>query len=505
MERNTSGKASGRVRLVFAAGLLALCLASRPLSAARIYPSAGSTSATFLKLGVGARALGMAGAFTAVPGDPYSLYWNPAGLAALDGEKDIGLFHNEYFQGLGQEFLFYTAPAPGGRALGLPLPRTGAWGFCLDYFYVPSDMERRSGLNESDPLNPISPVEGKFGASDMAFSASYARKAPAGWAFGGTFKVIRQSIDTYSGASFAADAGLLRDFSWRGAPLTAGFTMQNLGPGIKLDRQRYGLPLVFRGGLSGRVPGLGALLALDAEKQVDDYPSLALGGEFPLTSRLALRAGYRARLYGNEAGAWSGFSAGAGIAFEKVTLDYAFTPFGDLGNAHRFSLTYRFGDAGDRARASFSAPLPGGAPLVYPVARRALSISPRGVLYELSASSPTCSLASLSFRTLIAGETPPVLTLLEGEMPPELRRALPAGLRPLRVWQTAGFAGSPVGRVKLGFRLKADVPAGKVEFYYYAGKTWTQAAQAFVREEDGYYYFSADAPPSGYYAAAARD
>jgi len=39
----------------------------------------------------------------------------------------------------------------------------------------------------------------------------------------------------------------------------------------------------------------------------------------------------------------SGLSVGAGIVWGSAKLDYAFVPYGDLGNTHRISLGYRFG------------------------------------------------------------------------------------------------------------------------------------------------------------------
>src|SRR5215831_18795257 len=72
-------------------GLLALAvgaaLAVAPVSA-RAQSSlggqrAGTSSATFLRIGVGARAVGMGETFVAVANDPSAIFWNPAGLASL--------------------------------------------------------------------------------------------------------------------------------------------------------------------------------------------------------------------------------------------------------------------------------------------------------------------------------------------------------------------------------------------------------------------------------------
>ncbi len=481
------------------------------LHAAKIYHAAGSTSATFLKLGVGARAAGMGGAFAGVPGDPYAIYWNPAGLASLEGEKNIGFFHNDYFQGLKQEFMFYTAPAEGLAFLKSRELRSGVWGAALDYFYTPKDMERRSGANESDPLSPISASEGKFGAYDLAFSAGYGWKPLPDLSLGFALKAIRQSIDTKTAASAALDLGVLKAFNWLGEDFTAGLSVQNIGPGIKFVSRRYNLPLVFKTGLSWRLPGSGALLALEADKPIDNYPSAILGAEYPLASRLALRTGYRYRYMGNELGPWSGFSAGAGIAFGAVSFDYAFSPFGELGNSHRFSLNARFGRSGGAAQKEFkAAPRPDGAmqnarAISYEVTQRALMISQRGVKYEVKAAAPGADLYAISFRNMSRGPAPANISVIEGELPQALLLQLPDGARPVQAWQLSSGIGNVLGDISLQLKTPVSGKANSAySFFYLTRSGWQEAPVARTWEEAGYIHLSVFAPPSTHYVVVLK-
>lgn len=483
------------------------------LYAAKIYHAAGSTSATFLKLGVGARAVGMSGAFTGVADDPYAIYWNPAGLASLEGEKNIGFFHNDHFQGLKQEFMLYSAPVEGLSFLRSRELRSGAFGLGLNYFYTPKDMERRSGLNENDPLAPISPVEGKFAAYDASFSVGYGWKPEKSLSLGAALKVIRQQIDTDSADSFAADLGVLKDFKWLGDDYTAGFSAQNIGPGVRFVR-RYDLPLVFKAGLSRRLPDTGALIALGADKPIDNYPSFALGLEYPLIKMLYLRTGYRYRHTGNELGPWSGFSAGAGIAFGRVSFDYAFAPFGDLGNSHRFSLNARLGRSGGSSLKGYSGASDPGLALVnsrsiaFETVPKALAISMRGVKYGIKAASASSDLYALSFNTFVRGQAAAGMTAKEGELPQALLSRLPAGLRPLKSWQSFSAVGDVQGDMEFKFKAtEADLGGSQVVFLYLAKNGWKEAPAeplAGPAEEDGYRHFSAYAPFSTHYVIAAR-
>ena len=78
---------------------------------------AGNTTAAFLKIGVGARPIGMGNAFTAVADDINSLAWNPAGLSLLS-RRELGVMHSELFADTRYDFLGYAHPMKTGT-LGL--------------------------------------------------------------------------------------------------------------------------------------------------------------------------------------------------------------------------------------------------------------------------------------------------------------------------------------------------------------------------------------------------
>lgn len=468
--------------------------------AAEIYHAAGTTSAAFLKLGVGARATALAGAFTGVPDDPYSIYWNPAGLASLEGEKNAGFFHNDHFQGLKQEFALYTAPASGLTFFKTP-PRSGIWGLGLDYFYTPKDMERRSGANESDPLSPISQPEGKFGAYDLAFSAGYGWKPENGLSLGVSVKAIRQSIDTKTAASAALDLGVMKEYRWLGRDFTAGFSAQNIGPGIKFISRRYDLPLVFKSGISARPFGPAALLAFEADKPIDNHPSFALGVEHRLMARLALRAGYRYRHTGNELGPWSGFSSGAGISFGRFGFDYSFSPFGELGNSHRFSLNARFG-AGRAVPPASGAPgpaMPGYRTVSYAVTAKPLSLSQRGARFRINAVSAASDLSAFSFNMTARGAAPAEMSVREGELPPSLLARLPSGARPVKAWEFFSVPGSVQGELSMELKAASACAEARCALLYLAGDGWKEAAVKKTEADADKIRLSVSAPFSSRY------
>src|ERR1700741_1862482 len=83
----------------------------------------------FLRIGVGARALGMGSAFAGLADDGTAAFWNPAGLATLSS-REVTAMHAEQFGSIVKyDFLSYTMPlgAPGQpkQAFAISLIRLG--------------------------------------------------------------------------------------------------------------------------------------------------------------------------------------------------------------------------------------------------------------------------------------------------------------------------------------------------------------------------------------------
>jgi hypothetical protein len=193
----------------------------------------------FLKVPVGARAIGMGGAFTAVADDATSPWWNPAGMIYLP-YKEVIPQHAEKFGSLvNQDFVGAVLPlgdaakrgASKQSALGVGIvrlaiddipvtPRPGdlKFGDYLDYGEdgIDNTFDFGEGDGKWEPGERILDIDlYRASSSQMALLLSYARQNGPHWAFGGNVKFVRQSLpDTIPGdhvTSFGAglDAGVL--------------------------------------------------------------------------------------------------------------------------------------------------------------------------------------------------------------------------------------------------------------------------------------------------------
>ena len=265
----------------------------------------GTTAASFLKIGVGAKASAMGEAFTALASDGTSLYWNPAGLSELKA-KELSATYNSWLEEIKQGYLSFTFPTRGGTV-----------GVGSNYV----DMGKIEGRDvEGSPT-------GDFTASDTHIFIGYAgRLKKSSW--GITVGTLQDVIKEDKKATFLATVGFLYPVSDR---FTLGAVAQNIGSRLGADP----LPLTFKVGAASRLKNL--VLALDVAKPQDNEIYYCLGAEWWLANPFALRVGYKTNQDAGE-----GITAGLGLKMGKVSLDYAYVPYGDLGSTHRISLGIKF-------------------------------------------------------------------------------------------------------------------------------------------------------------------
>ncbi|MDP3025079.1 MAG: PorV/PorQ family protein [candidate division Zixibacteria bacterium] len=296
--------------------IVLVILLSSAAFGASIPDKAGTSGLSFLKLGIGARPTGMGEAFTAISGDIFSLYWNPAGVARHTG-TEFAFMHNQWFQDVSLE---YAALCFGYKknvfGLGLTLSQV-------------TNLERREGPTE----NPIS----YFDEHDLSLAFSWGRKLNDKFDLGISTKFLYEKIDFSSATGLGFDLGavyLLRP------DIQIGGAILNLGSKMKFEQEEFNLPTRYKVGAAylGHEKYFNGdfILSLDLVKPNDNDLKVHLGGEYTYKEKFTLRSGYQIG-YDDK-----NISLGLGLKIKKYAIDYAFVPFSsDIGNSHRISVNLK--------------------------------------------------------------------------------------------------------------------------------------------------------------------
>lgn len=283
--------------------------------------SQAAETASFLNIGVGARALSLGGAGTAFANDATALYWNPSRLVSVE-KREIAFSHAELAESTRLDFGGYVHPS-----------EKGAFGAGFTYLSHGS-IEGRDGQGRSTA---------KFGASDAALLLAYARKGEI-VRLGVTLKYIRSHIAEAEAQTVAFDMGLSKARDVNGFKIEGGVAMRNVGPGLKYADQKNDLPLTLAFGLLLKKGALGLGLDYEYRPRIGGNDAGA-GLEYEAIKGIYVRGGYGTK---EAVGGGSSFDAAKGLAFGlgiksgSVRLDYGIKPMGELGRAHRFDVGYRF-------------------------------------------------------------------------------------------------------------------------------------------------------------------
>ncbi len=277
--------------------------------AAGSFADGGRTAASFLNIPVGARATGMGGAFVAVSDDATACYWNPAGLATLEGST-ASFVHNTWIVDTNCEFACFTARLNPSTAIGVST--TGL---------IYGSMARQSEPDESG--------SGSFTANDVAISLSVARKMMPSLALGGTVKAVLRAIEDERSRGLCFDLGLL----WRRQDdpgISAGVTIRNVGPGMSLVDAKAPLPVTASIGLSWVKTWSHCDLIVSGDIELPRYESNKVRFGCEVSYGLAaLRVGYRRVLsdYADDE-ALTGPTFGIGVTYRMVGFNISHASLG---------------------------------------------------------------------------------------------------------------------------------------------------------------------------------
>jgi hypothetical protein len=314
----------------------------------------GTVAASFLQIPVGARAVGMGGAFVSVANDASALFWNAAGLVELDRNTVIGL-HSRWIAETSFDF----------AGMVIPLAHLGALGVSFTSLSM-DDMKVRT----------VEKPEGTgeyFSAGDINIGLTYAFRLTDRFAIGFTAKYIQQTIWHMTASAFAIDAGTtFKTDLFNG--LVIGATISNFGTSMRLDGRdtrrfspvdetklgsnqsipeniemdSWDLPLSFQFGISSNAietENYRWTIAVDALHPSDNYESLNIGSELAYQDFLFLRGGYHALFLSEGEG---GLSLGIGLTSQMlfseavIRFDYAYRDMGRLENVQFFSIALDF-------------------------------------------------------------------------------------------------------------------------------------------------------------------
>ena len=284
----------------------------------------GSTTAQFLKLGIGAKSAGMGNAVTSINNGTDAIYWNPANLSYID-KKELSFSHTIWFEDVNYEWLAFV----------LPTTEYGVFGAGLQYVSYGS-IDRVDNTNTPD---------GSFSPLDMALYLSYANSYD-NLNFGLNLKYIYSKIEE-SASAIGLDLGAT--YKLDNDKTSFGAAITNFGTDMKFNRETESLPFLFKVGAAHYLLD-DWLVSLDLNFPKDNEFYFNFGTQYSIEVaddlKFALRAGYEGR--NKDIPGFNWINLGFGLEYLDFKFDYAFVPYGDIGMTHRFSFGIKFGQKVDK-------------------------------------------------------------------------------------------------------------------------------------------------------------
>ncbi len=274
-------------------------------------------AARYLRIGVGARAMGMGGTFVGIADDASATYWNPAGLTQLENHQILAMYSKLSID-RSYNCLHYTQPI-------INQPSKVGFGISIINF----------GVDNIEEWTADEERVGTFRDAENTLLVTYARQVGEGISLGMNIKYLDQRMDPKNeGESgkpqswgLGLDLGALYEhkFSSSNHKINLGVTMMDIGSFLSWDTgQKDNLPLDVKLGCGYKYKDR-LVIGADLEKVVERADMVVhTGAEYWFSRHFALRAG----IYDTYPTGGLSFvlPLSSGVDSSAIQLDYAFSP-----------------------------------------------------------------------------------------------------------------------------------------------------------------------------------
>ena len=280
-------------------------------------------------------ATAVGGAYTAVAKGPAACFWNPAGLAFTKGTQGAFVYHQPW----GIPFLTHVA-----GAIATELPRN-AGSAAISY----QTLGTRSGGTSLSTEGELALSHGLLLQKDIhtALAIGYSLKLIT-WSLASSITGASGEVDLGSAATFGLDIGASAQVWDR---LRLGGVMHNINhPQLgTASFAKRDLPQMFSGGLL-YFPYHGVETSFDIERVLSGETQLKGGLNANIVTPLDLRFG----IFTNP----NGFSAGFGLHWRELIVDYAFVYHPVLSPTHQVGIGFQIEQSLEKVKPVTRAPKP---------------------------------------------------------------------------------------------------------------------------------------------------
>jgi long-subunit fatty acid transport protein len=300
----------------------------------------GTSSGSFLRIGVGARPAAMGGAFVAICDDITACAWNPAGLVHLT-KGQFAATHISWPADIGYSHACY----------GMPIKY-------LDGVVALQFGSLSTSMTETQEYFPYGTGR-DFTFSDWLVGLSIAKRFTDKFSGGFAVKYVREELGVEVGGpttnAVVLDAGTQYEIGPRNMHLAVA--LMNFGTDMKpggsytkttgtteearAQYEGYAPSTEFRFGVAFSPvtrPWMTSIMDVEMCHPADNAETFRVGGEAIILKTLAVRGGYD--LNADEFKTSFGFGVSTNVFGRQASIDYAASLSEYLGTVHRFSLTF---------------------------------------------------------------------------------------------------------------------------------------------------------------------